>query len=90
MVTLMMNTVNRIYHILRSVVYKIIMHYIYHREMLSTTLAFSYAHTPLFCNTLPKQNEIFCLVNLLSMGGFFGCAGFKCRSLRLSSQLLSY
>lgn len=34
-----------------------------------------YAH-PLLCNTLPKQNEIFCLVNLLLTGGFFGSAGF--------------
>lgn len=78
MVILMVNTVNRIYLYIK--IFCLQNHnalYIYHRERLSTTLAFSYAHTPWFCNTLSKQNEIFCLVNLLLMGGFFGCAGFN-------------
>lgn len=35
-----------------------------------------YTHTLLFCNTLPKQNEIFCLVSVLLTSGFFGSAGF--------------
>ncbi len=52
------------------------MHYIYITEKGYPQPWLSAIHTPLFCNTLPKQNEIICLVNLLLMGGFFGCAGF--------------
>lgn len=44
-----------------------------------------YAH-PLLCNTLPKQNEIFCLVNLLLMGGFFGSAAASDWAVRVTDE----
>lgn len=78
MVILMVSTVNRIYSYIK--IFCLQNHnafYIYITEKGYPQPWLSAIHTPWFSNTLPKQNEIFCLVNLLLMGGFFGCAGFN-------------
>lgn len=77
MVILVVNTVNRIYLYIKIFCLQNHNALYITEKRLSINLALSYTHTPLFCNTLPKPNEIYCLVNLLLMGGFFGCARFN-------------
>lgn len=62
-------------HILRSFVYKNHNAVCIITERGSPQPWLSAVHTPLFFS--PKQNKMFCLVNLQLTGGFFGVAGFN-------------